>query len=358
MLKMFEHLAALGFDGSQLDLVIQAGGGNFITSENPVLAVPMATTERLVTMLNKADYSHMYIAGGVFHINALYKSTLILPTVRIYYLKTENLSQLANWIQELKLKNIDLLKLPILDDERFSQKIEIEEYPQRYVNWKIKRNNEHGDFNKLADGRNKNTTVKRALWLNTTTCFFCKKPAYSIHTLSMSNSDEGVMMGVRVCEEHQNKIELEGGLLEAIENKFDLPKVDQFALKEVVDFHSAFDMNCQAIREKLFCAISEVNGNTIKCHRPSGVRIVFRLDAPDNYAYNIDYPNGNQHSRIDSARNHHVVNFGPDHIHRKLTRKQKNKVETSYTYGHPFLDYEVILELIEDAEKVWCNRVD
>ena len=54
-------------------------------------------------------------------------------------------------------------------------------------------------------------------------------------------------------------------------------------------------------------------------------------------------------SRIDSSIRHSVA-FDPDHIHRRLTHSQKNKVESSFTYGVPFADYKIILELVEAAE--------
>ncbi len=355
LLEMFEHAAQSGLDGSNLDLIIRSGGGNFISIKNPVLAVPMSTVERLTLMLKKADCAHTYITGDILHINALFNATTTFPAARIYYLKTPYLDKFASWAADLKKHDIDLLKLPIFNDTKFSKIIDIDNYPARFEAWKHKRDSEYKNFNELANGRSKNTSVDKAIWLNTETCFFCKKPADLMHTVSMSNAEQGVMMGVRVCMEHQEKIQSSGGLQATIENQFKLPKRSDDFFKMVADFDSTLAINCQFIREKLACTISEIDGRKITSHRASGVRVIFRLEAIDYYAYNIDYPNGDKHSRVDSADDH-SVSFGPDHIHRKLTRKQKNKVESSFTYGQPFLDYKVILELIEDAEKQWLNK--
>jgi len=353
--EMFQHCAEYGLDGHRLDLVIQSGGGNVISEKNPVLAVPMISAKHLFLMLNKSSFPHIYIARGIFHINALFSFTNTFPAARIYFLKTDNLIQLERWSSELANYGLDFLTLPIIDDSEFEHRIGAKDYFFRFSEWRQKREVEYKTFGELAKGRSKNTSVENAIWLNSTHCFFCKNPAPVMHTFSKSNSKLGVMLGVRVCEEHHEEINSNNGLQATLEKRFNLSRNEVAIVQAEANFESMLELNCQFIREKLSCVILGITNNEIVADRPSGIRVIFRLTGIDNYAYNIDYPNKEKHSRIDS-KDHHPVHFGPDHIHRKLTRKQKNKVESSFTYGQPFLDFKIILELIEDAEAQWKSK--
>ena len=82
--------------------------------------------------------------------------------------------------------------------------------------------------------------------------------------------------------------------------------------------------------------------------RPSGLKGIFRLDSPGNYAYMIFGSDDKEVARIDSA-DHHNVNYGPDHLHADLTKK-KGPIESSFTTGSPLIDTKKILELIELKE--------
>ena len=82
--------------------------------------------------------------------------------------------------------------------------------------------------------------------------------------------------------------------------------------------------------------------------RSSGIKIILRIDAMDNYGYMFFDSKGKQIARVDSA-NHHVLNYGPDHLHPDVLHDESNVV-SSFTTGSPLLDAKLISKLITKIE--------
>jgi hypothetical protein len=122
-------------------------------------------------------------------------------------------------------------------------------------------------------------------------------------------------------------------------------------MKLVKHTNETLAMSCLAVQNELECDIEKVDEKTITAVRRTGFRIILRQDALDDYAYMIQDPNGKPISRIDSA-NHHAVEYGPDHVHRNLSKSKKNQVDSSFTYGFVLADLKAIKTLVEEAESL------
>lgn len=333
--------------GKEIDKMIQSFGGNFLNPNIPFLAIPISSEDHLQKMLHEADYPHIYIENSIFHINALYERSEIFPAARIYYMNAKTFGELLAIQKILEKKNIILKKLPILNNKQFEERVDEKQYRKLYQNWKLKKDKDTSFLSSLFTGRERNNIVNQAVWLNSEECLICKSTAELIATTSIFQ-ESGMLIGAKFCELHYKELSQTGGLMPYLKDKFKMPPhilIDP----PLASLDDIFIYNYTAIQEQLGCHLERNQGRVITGIRPSGVKVIFRLDALDDYAYNINLPNGQRFSRIDSS-NHHAIDFGPDHIHRRLTHSQKNKVESSFTYGVPFADYKIILELIEAAE--------
>jgi hypothetical protein len=88
-----------------------------------------------------------------------------------------------------------------------------------------------------------------------------------------------------------------------------------------------------------------VTVRTITAVRPSGFRIIARLQSDGDYAYIIQNVNGAVIAKVDRA-DHHNVPYGPDHLHRSPIENNKDVVP-SFTYGLPSLDLQIIRRVLE-----------
>lgn len=335
------------FSGKEIDKMIQSLGGNFLSPNIPFLAIPINSEDHLQKMLLQADYPHIFVENSIFHINALYERSETFPAARVYYMNAKNFGELLTIQKIFKKNNITLNKLPILNNKQFEEKIDEKEYIRLYQNWQLKKDEDTSFFSSLFAGRERNTIVNQAVWLNSEECLICKSTAELIATTSIFQ-ESGMLIGAKFCELHYKELSQADGLMPYLKNKFKVPShilIDS----PLASLDDIFIYNCIAMQEQLGCYLERNQGRVITGIRPSGVRVICRLDALDDYAYNINLPNGQRFSRIDSS-NHHSIAFAPDHIHRRLTHSQKNKVESSFTYGLPFADYKIILELVEAAE--------
>jgi hypothetical protein len=79
--------------------------------------------------------------------------------------------------------------------------------------------------------------------------------------------------------------------------------------------------------------------------RPSGFKIIVRLQNGGEYAYIVQNAAGGEIARVDSAA-HHDVPFGPAHLHRSPTEEKKDVVP-SFTYGFPQMDAKIIRRILD-----------
>ena len=158
------------------------------------------------------------------------------------------------------------------------------------------------------------------------------------------------MLGFNLCKKHMDIAYNENSLIEYLAKLCDQPSPIQFLPMEA-DEH--VQMVLDWLPQALNSTVEKLHKNTITLRRPSGLKGIFRLDSPTNYAYMLFSPEGEEIARIDSA-NHHNVNYGPDHTHLDPASK-KGGVESSFTTGSPLVDTKKILDVIQLKEAAFAS---
>ncbi|NWK80302.1 DUF6516 family protein [Aquitalea sp. LB_tupeE] len=340
----FEH----GLNGRDTDTCVKAIAVNFLEPAKPVVTIEMSKLADLLRMMRTADSAHAYVAGGVFHFNALFKHSKEFPAPRIYFMKGKDLLEVNKIGTYLQSNGITL---PPVHDGHLATLLDDKDYPNRFQAWHARREEDVAPFRGLLDGRVKNTAVEKGMWLSSGGgCLVCGNKTELMSTTTLI-AKSGLMIGLQLCEHHENETKDHTSLLNYIANKMGIPAPLLVDAKIHHHDNRTITISCEAIKVELDCTI-EVKEKTITALRKSGFRIILRQDSLSDYAYNIQDPTKKQISRIDSA-NHHKVAYGPDHIHRSLTKSKKNKVESSFTYGFAIADLKIIRKLVEDAEANW-----
>lgn len=337
-----------GLDGKQTDTCVKGIAVNLLSPQMPVTAIDMDSPDDLLTMMKTADSVHMFVDGGVCHFNALYFVAQNYPAPRIYFMKAYLLDEIARVGVYLERHGF---KLPLIDAAKFSQLVNDKDYPERYHHWHVRWDARGKAFRGLLDGRINNTAVEQGMWLATDGCLICGEETDCMSTATVIGKT-GLMIGLHLCKRHENEARNEATLIEYISKKMGVPAPFLSGMKIVKHTDQTLEMSCLAVQNVLDCKIEKVEEKTITAIRGSGFRLILRQDGLDDYAYNIQDPNGKQISRIDSA-NHHAVEYGPDHVHHDLSKSKKNQVESSFTYGFAVADIKVIKALVEAAEARW-----
>lgn len=339
-----------GLDGKQTDTCVKGVAVNVLKAEMPVVAINMDSPEDLLRMMKTADSAHMFVEGGICHFNALYSVADNFPAPRIYFKKTPYLDDIARVGVFLEKHG---LKLPIADTAKLSHLIEDQSYPERYKRWHERWETRARPFKGLLDGRIKNTAVESGMWLASDGCMMCGDETNLMSTTTLIG-ESGLMIGLRLCKKHEDESRDHTTLLEYVAKKIGVPVPFIAKMRIVKHTNETLEMSYKAVQKVLECAIEKIEDKTITAIRKSGFRVILRQDALNDYAYNIQDPYRKPVSRIDSA-NHHPVEYGPDHVHRNLSKSKKNQVEPSFTYGFAVADIKAIKQLVEDAESRWIS---
>jgi hypothetical protein len=351
--ELIKTCFAHDLDGKQTDVCVRSIAVNLLKPTMPVVAIEMKASDDLFRMMVTADDAHIFVEGGVFHFNALYAVTNHFPAPRIYFMKMEDLLQVASLGSYLDRRG---MKLRPIDGKKFSQLIDDRHYGERYQQWHRRWEANSKTFKGLLDGRIKNTAVEQGMWLSSDgNCLVCGDRTDRMSTATVIGKT-GMMIGLQLCQRHEAEAQNHSTLLEFISIKMRVPAPFLSGAKVTLHSDITISMSCDAISNELDCEIEKVEANTITALRKSGFRIILRQDGLTNYAYNIQDPNRLPISRIDSA-NHHNVEYGPDHLHRNLSKSKKNIVEPSFTYGFAIADLKVIKQLVEEAESKWGNSL-
>lgn len=340
----FDH----GLNGRDTDTCVKAIAINLLGPATPVVTIEISKPADLLRMMRTADSAHIYVAGGIFHFNALFKHSKAFPAPRVYFMKSKDLlviSKIGTYLQNHGIT------LPPVHDGHLATLLDDNDYSNRYKTWHARWEENAAPFKRLLDGRVKNTTVEKGMWFSSGGgCLVCGNRTELMSTTTLI-AKSGLMIGLQLCERHEDEAKNHTSLLNYIAKKMGIPAPLLVDAKVHHHDNRTITMSCEAIKVELDCAI-EVKEKTITALRKSGFRIILRQDSLSDYAYNIQDPTKKQISRIDSA-NHHKVAYGPDHIHRSLTKSKKNKVESSFTYGFAVADLKIIRKLVEDAEANW-----
>ncbi|MDO8068595.1 DUF6516 family protein [Janthinobacterium sp. SUN206] len=347
--QMIQICFSHGLDGRNTDTCVKSMAVNVLKPNMPVVAIEMKSRSDLLQMMKTADNTHIYIGAGVFHFNAFYAATDNFPAPRIYYMKTADLMAVGTIGAYMQQHGVTL---PPMNDERFSPLIEDKRYAKRYEQWHTRWEANSKAFKGLLDGRVRNTAVEQGIWLSSDGgCMMCGDKTDLMSTTTVIGA-KGIMIGLQLCGQHEAEAMDHSTLLNYISEKMGVPAPFLVGAKVVRHGQQTIDMTCDAVRDELKCVIEKIDGQTITAMRKSGFRLIIRQDALNDYAYNIQDPTGKPIARIDSA-DHHKVEYGPDHVHRDLSKSKKNQVEPSFTYGFAVADLKAIRQLVETAEEKW-----
>lgn len=348
--QMIQICFGHGLDGRDTDTCVKSMAGNVLKPNMPVVSIEMPNQRDLLRMMKTADNTHIYIGGGVFHFNAFYAVANNFPAPRIYYMKMVDLMTVGTLCTYLQKNGIVLLPM---NDEKFSPLIEDKQYAERYERWHMRWEANNKAFMGLLDGRVKNTAVEQGIWLSSDGgCMVCGDKTDLMATATVIGK-QGIMLGLQLCSKHEAEAKNHSALLNYISEKMGVPAPFLAGAKVQRHGEQIIDMTCEAVRNELNCVIEKIDGQTITAVRKSGFRVIIRQDAINDYAYNIQDPSKKSISRIDSA-DHHKVEYGPDHVHRDLSKSKKNQVEPSFTYGFAVADLKAIRQLLESAEARWA----
>lgn len=348
LIEMVQICLQESLNGEQTDKCIISMAGNILKEVNPFVSIRLDNKVYLLEMMKKADHTLIYIENSIFYISAIYNYTPKFPASRIYFTRTDNLMTIASLGTYFNSKCIEL---PPMDGQALSKIINDKEYSERYKKWKEFRNKNDKIFYDLANGRLNNTRIEQGIWLSSNNnCVICNKHTDRMSTTTILGKT-GIMLGIQLCEEHENEGKNHSNLINFLAEKCGIPPL--FNQDSEILNHNELNlfMAIETLKIDLECEIEKIDllKYTVTARRRSGYKIIIRQENLDNYAYMIIDPQGKEISRIDSA-NHHNINYGPAHIHHDLRKSKKNTVETSFTYGATILDIKLIKKLIEKSE--------
>lgn len=348
LIEMVQICLQENLNGEKTDKCIISMAGNILKEENPFISIRLDNKAYLLEMMKKADHTLIFIENSIFYISAIYNYTPTFPASRIYFIRTDNLMNVASLGTYFNSQSIEL---PPIDGQALSKIINDNEYSERYKKWKEFRDKNDKIFHDLLDGRLNNTRVEQGIWLSSNNnCVICNKHTNRMSTATVLGKD-GIMLGMQLCEEHEDEAKNRSNLINFLAEKCGIPPL--FTQDSEILNHNEINliMAIETLKVDLECEIEKIDLSkyTVTAKRESGYKIIVRQESLDNYAYMIIDSRGKEVSRIDSA-NHHNINYGPAHIHHDLHKSKKNIVETSFTYGSTILDIKSIKKLIEKAE--------
>ena len=332
--------------GKSADFCVKGELSNSLDARRPFQAIKLENVDQLLIMMRDADFPHIYVNAGVFHFSAYYFHDDRFPVGRNYFMKEENLMRIATLHNFFISRSLDL---PLILPTDLGKYIDVYGFEERVADFKKRSEKEISVFKRLFEGRSSATCVEDSMFLNSPGCLVCGCDKYYLMTSTLSSS-KGFMLGFNLCDEHMELAKNERSLLDYLAKLLqgELPfQFVRFSARE------HFELVLQWLPQELGCEVEKKSENTAYLVRPSGLKCIFRIDSPSNYAYMIINKNGKEVARIDSA-DHHDIEFGPDHIHVNLTKKKKSVVESSFTTGSPLIDTKKIRQLIalKEAEMV------
>lgn len=312
-----------------------------IKENRPFNVVELDNKEQLLLMMKDADFPHLYGEGGVFYFSAFYYHDDRHPLGRNYFIREKDLLGIARIHDFFKYSGLDL---PIVAPDQLAKKARLNGFEKRIAEFKERQDKEMRHFRELFEGRSKSTTVSQSMFLNSPGCLVCGCDEYLLMSSTLS-ANTGFMIGFNLCKKHEEIAQQENSLIEyLIKLLGGSPNIQ--ALPMSTSLHR--DMTLALLPKALESRVEKLTEDTITLRRNSGIKGIFRISSPTNYAYTIIGPNDEHLARIDSA-DHHDVNFGPDHIHPDLKRK-KPAIEPSFTTGNPLIDIKKILAVIQQKE--------
>lgn len=327
--------------GKSADICAKVVLCTLIKDGEPFQAIELESVEHLLLMMKDSGFPHVYGECGVFYFSAYYYHDERHPVGRNYFIKKKDLLDMAGLYEFLKRNGFDL---PIIPPKMLPDKIQMEGFEKRISDFRERQDRESSHFKGLFEGRSKSTTVDQSIFLNSPGCLVCGNDEYFLMSSTLSSS-KGSMFGFNLCKEHMDLAHDENSLIEYLAKLCNQQSPIRVTPLNP-DEHLSIVLGW--LPGALNSTVEKVSKNTITLKRASGLKGVFRLTSPTNYAYMVLDADGNELARIDSA-DHHSISYGPDHVHLDLTKKRSG-IEPSFTTGSPLIDIKKILEIIAQKE--------
>jgi hypothetical protein len=326
--------------GCGSDVTAKSMLGVNIASDAPFQAVELRTTADLEVMLRDASRTFIYCQASEFYVTAYYQHDDRYPVGRAYFFREKNLLELARLQKRLAELGFNLT---IVNDEQMRELVDHSGLSERITDFRKRQLEETKLFRGLFEGRESTGATGKAIFLNTPGCLVCGSKECFLMS-STTRAMLGVMVGFNLCQKHRDFAQEESSLIEFLASQFKQPSPIR---TEPLDLRAHVEMTLQYLPQMIGCSVEKLCENTITLLRPSGVKIILRLDALDDYGYMIFNQRGEEAVRVDSA-NHHKVNYGPDHIHEDLLSSKA--ASSSFTTGAPLVDVGLIKREIRKVE--------
>ena len=219
------------------------------------------------------------------------------------------------------------------------------EYSTIFKNWKKHKEKVHKAAKEFAEGRLSNTTVEQVRIITKGNgCAVCG--SYADHHASTTLSDRStIMLCICLCEKHNIEAREYPCVLKFFGSLFflniDLP--DLIKLDHIPD--ELIQPIAEVIAENLVAVFDtpqkRKNGWKIRFTMKDGWSWLLRLNKFTDYGYMLFNPARDQLHRIDSAKHHPDVPFGPSHQHFNPETKVE-RIAPSFTYGIPLFDFPLL----------------
>ena len=348
LLGLINFLYAQNMDGKMIDTSFCAA-----ETENEIdialIRIPATSPAQMRHMCKGADHVLCLPTGEVTYIGALYTDVSKFPVARFYHLRERDLSVAARLRHDL-IEEGHSVKTP--RPEEFTRMIREDGWQRRVVEYRVRRAKRKADYEMVRSGREKNTTLAEAFFLNSTGCIICNSPAVGIASMTTAAvGGDSSMFAVRLCAEHQEERQnMDAPLANYLATKFDLPVAIE---TEDRTQHELLDDAEKIITIKLSMVVFKRDEKTIHARRRNGLTLIYRHTNGLDYGYMINSysPKKVELVRIDSA-DHHPVPVGPDHIHPDI--QNKFPPESSFTTGDIAVDWPLIARIMDEWEKLVC----
>lgn len=356
-MKLFEHTYGpavlamdMGMSGKDADKAIKMYG-SVLVKKQPFLGIPLPSIDYLKTMVASSDLKGIYKFQGQYSICAFFKHDKYFPIARSYYMSFSSISD-CMVIAQYICGNSNCEEL---SDYTIFAFTEHQGYEQRVDDFFDKIEQKHANFKGLFKGRKENTITESAMFLGSDGCLVCGADDEHMFNTTVS-ADKGVLFGFNLCKEHAEECSRASSNFDYLSSVMGItspfPK-HPFAKEDMEE------MVVDMLMSEFDCRIDKVEGDTITAFRNiSNFKLVFRLSSELNYGYMIYQPGRKKEvARFDSA-DHHDIPYGPDHLHKNVKKKSKEKPVPSFTTGFPVVDKVALKTVLEEKEAIYFSNLD
>ena len=338
--KLIKDIFANGGDGKVADWFARSYIEIGDTFAKPFVPIKLDSLGDLRRMIEKSDQHFSLIDGEFFRFCAYFHYDYLFPVGRLYYVETRDIFNFAKLSKTLELEGLRFLPNAHSDLDHL---ISIAGFEDRISSYRNKRLDFSNRFEPLFSGRVDSTMTKHCYFFKSDGCLVCGSEIGTMITSTLGGT-EPILIGCFLCSVHYDQASRSKSFLHFISEI--CGGVFPYGHMEL-GVEELFRLSQNFLPEILDVTVEKIEGRELHMIRKSGVRVIFRLTAIDDYAYVVLDCQKKEVSRIDSS-DHHEVAWGPDHVHWN-PRKPKN-VESSFTTGYPIFDSRIVIQMIKKAE--------